>query len=416
MSDTKGTSSLSGMLKSGIDKLGLSSSSFPAVGSLQSGVIWSRLERSGSRKGAEAVQFEAQRELGEKLAIVASYGTLLLQGMDGGIGDEYTGQERTAAIRGHTANALEQWNPAHPYVPTPELPSGGSSFLGRSDTGSFGSTHAHELSQLDHASLPPQPSPSFAQTGHSSDNTPLSTPPILPTRPVPIPVPNASLSSASHQSSSSASLPSGVPPINLAPTSPPPIPTATFSPPLSPSSAAQQAVTSPTLPAIPGVPAGPTVAETGEPIVGTGGPASGQLAPRPPPSADIPPISLASVGSPTPGQAKRDDAAAERARAEASFERGSLDGAEVRSDVASVGGHDDSSTREQAIRWKEAEAAKDRLAAASSNEGSSGINRMATTSRRRMEANEAEFGAADEGAPPAYQGVDESVAEAARRT
>lgn len=112
------------------------------------------------------------------------------------------------------------------------------------------------------------------------------------------------------------------------------------------------------------------------------------------------------------GQAKREEAAAERARADASFGRAE----DARSDVAGVGAHQNEalSSREQAVRWKEAEAEKDRLAASAAASGSSEVNRMATTSRRRLEANEAAFGG-DESAPPAYEGVDEDAIKAARQ-
>ena len=157
---------------------------------------------------------------------------------------------------------------------------------------------------------------------------------------------------------------------------------------------------SPTLPSFTGVPAGPTVAETGAPKAGTGGPSSGQLASRPPPTANFTPVSLASFGTSS-------EAAAERATAEASIARGSLEADDARTDIASIGGSEDElSSREQAIRWKEAEAAKYRIAASGSGESSTGINRMATTSRRRLEASEAEWGE-DEALPAYHDGVGE---------
>ena len=56
----------------------------------------------------------------------------------------------------------------------------------------------------------------------------------------------------------------------LRPRQPIPINTTTLCKPASPSSAAQHVVMSSVLPVIPGVPAGQTVARTGEPIIGTG--------------------------------------------------------------------------------------------------------------------------------------------------
>ncbi|KAK4698567.1 hypothetical protein P7C70_g7705, partial [Phenoliferia sp. Uapishka_3] len=134
---------------------------------------------------AFSLHFAAQRELAEKLAIVAAYGDVLLQRMDSsGIGEHYTGREGTAAVRAEVVAALDAWSPLKPLIPTPELHLGGSSFLGRSDTGSFGSTHAHELSQLDanHGNLSPSP----AQSYQSANSRAESPPPPLPTRPVPV--------------------------------------------------------------------------------------------------------------------------------------------------------------------------------------------------------------------------------------
>lgn len=82
-----------------------------------------------------SVHFAAQRELGEKLALVGGYGELLLQGMEtGGFGEKYDGQERAAKIRAEVVETLNAWSPAKPLIPTPELKLGGSSFLGRSET------------------------------------------------------------------------------------------------------------------------------------------------------------------------------------------------------------------------------------------------------------------------------------------
>lgn len=85
---------------------------------------------------AFSVHFAAQRELGEKLALVGGYGERLLQAMEiQGVADDYSGHEHSAAVRAEVVSALEAWSPATPLIPTPELHvGGGSSFLGRSDT------------------------------------------------------------------------------------------------------------------------------------------------------------------------------------------------------------------------------------------------------------------------------------------
>lgn len=82
------------------------------------------------------LHFSAQRELGEKQAIVAGYGALLLQGMEtDGYGADYKGHEKTARVKGELGEALAAWSPSHPLIRAPELKQGGSSYLGRADTG-----------------------------------------------------------------------------------------------------------------------------------------------------------------------------------------------------------------------------------------------------------------------------------------
>lgn len=84
---------------------------------------------------AFALHFSAQRELGEKQAIIAGYGELLLRGFEtDGFGADYKGHERTARVKGELGEALEAWSPTKPLVAAPELKKGGSSYLGRSDT------------------------------------------------------------------------------------------------------------------------------------------------------------------------------------------------------------------------------------------------------------------------------------------
>ncbi|BGP17418.1 hypothetical protein JCM10213_003299 [Rhodosporidiobolus nylandii] len=245
---------------------------------------------------AFALQFAALRERGEKLAIVGGYGELLLQTMEsGGFGSEYKGKDTTARVKAELEDALKSWQPS----PPPQLrdPSG-SGFLNRSDSRSFGATHASQLSQLDATSQP---------VFSSSDNStiPAAHGRVVP--PVP-PHPHQQQSQGQHDPFHDSHAP--LPASSLSSTGPPPLPARPPSP-LPPSvansgnfpinlsptarpSAADLAVSSPPhemsipLPP-PGVdphspagmaPAEPTVAETGSPRVGTGGPASGQLRPR----------------------------------------------------------------------------------------------------------------------------------------
>ncbi|GAA5948969.1 hypothetical protein JCM3765_003972 [Sporobolomyces pararoseus] len=237
-----------------------------------------------------SLQFAAQKELGEKLAIISSYGELLIQGMEtDGIAEEYKGKQRTAQVKVDLEQALVDWKPS----PPPTLASSASS-LHHSDTRSFGATHADQLSQLG-SDEPTHPSSTADLSSSSHSRTPsgnhihfvppLETIPATPAgdsephrRPVPPPpshespfndppsLPPRHNSSISSQASPSHDL-------NLSPT--PQDLGAGFSPPQS------GFVGYP----VPQPPAGvsppqPTVAETGNPIVGSGGPSSGQLRPR----------------------------------------------------------------------------------------------------------------------------------------
>lgn len=128
--------------------------------------------------------------------------------------------------------------------------------------------------------MPPSPVRVLAPipAGKAADHT---SPPLAPvtegSRPVPFP-PQSSSGSGSGVPLSRVTSPPDVAGINLSPT--PRDLGAAYSPSTSP------------LPAEPlepldlhSVPAGPTVAETGVPIVGTGGPSSGSLASRPHPTS-----------------------------------------------------------------------------------------------------------------------------------
>ncbi|KPV74582.1 uncharacterized protein RHOBADRAFT_54381 [Rhodotorula graminis WP1] len=254
-------------------------------------------------------QFMAQRALGDKSALVAAYGELLLQGLETqGAGNEYKGKERTARVKVELEAALAGWTPG----PAPELNEqahdDGASVLNHSDTRSFGETHGPQLSQLD-SHGPPSSAPSshdspanaFAHAPALAHHHHISHPPPLATLHS-----QAELDTSSFSSSSSHhGVPPPLPPRASSPSPssiPPPLP-ARASQPLSPGAASRinLSPTSPVLPTSPtraatavavdlsppGVdtspgmaPPEPTVAETGAPILGTGGPSSGTLSPR----------------------------------------------------------------------------------------------------------------------------------------
>lgn len=80
-------------------------------------------------------QFEAQRALGDKTALVAAYGELLLESLETqGAGDEYKGKERTARVKVELEAALAGWTPG----PAPKLDEqahdDGASVFSHSDT------------------------------------------------------------------------------------------------------------------------------------------------------------------------------------------------------------------------------------------------------------------------------------------
>ena len=264
-------------------------------------------------------QFEAQRALGDKTALVAAYGELLLEGLETqGAGDEYKGKERTARVKVELEAALAGWTPG----PAPRLDEqahddGASVFshillatrLTLIPRRSFGETHGPQLSQLDAHGPSSAPSPAshdspataFAHAPALAHHHHISHPPPLATLHS-----QAELDTSSSFSSASSSKHAVPPPLpRRAPSPsgiPPPLP-ARASQPLSPGTASRinLSPTSPVLPSSPtrtatavavdlpppGVdtspgmaPPEPTVAETGAPILGTGGPSSGTLSPR----------------------------------------------------------------------------------------------------------------------------------------
>ncbi|BGO92452.1 hypothetical protein NBRC10512_000277 [Rhodotorula toruloides] len=258
-------------------------------------------------------QFEAMRELGEKLAMVGKWGEALAREM--GREEEQGMEEIAARVKAGLEEELRRWTKGE----VPVLGAGASakddtaSLLSRSDTKSFGDSHAAELSSLhtpnpfadlppsssSHApALPPRPSsPSSISTsntaaiahatlGGSSSPTTLKSgglahPPllatlhsqaVLETSPSSIPPPLPA-----RPSSSSPPPPSGaLGRLNLSPT-PHPHPSLGSSPPTLKPQPVPPPTDGPLL--APGL-QDPTVAETGEPRMGTGGPSEGVLRPR----------------------------------------------------------------------------------------------------------------------------------------
>jgi hypothetical protein len=172
----------------------------------------------------------------------------------------YTGAEETGSIRASLQYALDNWKPGQTTLSAPA-----DAILDRSNTASFGETHAQELQRIDTASVPAQ-SPGAVPT---QEQVSTASPPA------------SSQTEPGSLSSAGASTSPGINPAVLN-TEPAPIPTG--SPPV--------AVTVPgpvdTEVKVPVIT--PTVAETGIPVSGGPGgpgPSSGSLHDIHPSSPDV---------------------------------------------------------------------------------------------------------------------------------
>ena len=256
------------------------------------------------------IQFAALQELGEKSAILASYGQALVAGWNvdektAGRSD-YTDGERTAAVRSGVESALAAWSPSKTYIPKPTINTSSKTYAP-----SFHESHSHELASIpietdplaahnealdSYYRQPDSPGPvATAAVGSGAPFSASGAPPSLPARfdhtgsstasAVPIPGAFSSSTAAPAENSvytSAAPNPTATNPfaerLNNAPSDLPATgsstsPTSSLRDPFASSSAAQNPFES--SPAESG--SLPTVAETGAPITGTGGPSSGVL-------------------------------------------------------------------------------------------------------------------------------------------
>jgi len=226
------------------------------------------LERKAIRD-SEQTKWEAIREYGEKLVILAQASEQVLHALPSlppSSARKYEGAQETAAIRAAVQKALDDWKPGHADFPIQHA----AVDLDRSDTKSFGETHANELSSIGHDDNPaPRPSTPMHHSGTS-----LHDPPV----PFPVPVPaktqGPSLQPATSPTVSSPPLQAGS--LNLTPAELP-------APTITPSNTTTVSHTSGSDPIDPPAklpPVTPTVAETGVPkSAGPDGPgpASGSL-------------------------------------------------------------------------------------------------------------------------------------------
>jgi hypothetical protein len=392
--------------------------------------------------------------MGEKMAIVASYGRLLLEGVDvkdGGRAKAYQQEdrERTKLIRGLVQEELENWTLDNPEVKARNL---GTKHLMRSKTDtrygisyilfsylssmcfhrSFGVTHATELASMPDESAMMTPHHSMHQAhphpvSHDSPSVPHPIPPVShsstsPPRasvpvPVPVPVPHGSVPVSNpntgggiHGGVTLTDTPSppiplpqgGILPTNLnfsPPELPPRNPTSPASPPIRDVMDTSSAIISPMTASgggeMPLELDQPTMAETGKPIEGTGGPSTGSLVDR-----------RKSSGSGTGGSFMGLSPAQIRAQVQAQAQDQGHDHDHDQVESA------DEMRPSQAALAKALEAQEERLRAQQEMYGHSqgnlgGVDRMATTSRRRMEQNEGEFGGGGMEDLPAYSEMEE---------
>ncbi len=175
----------------------------------------------------------------------------------------YTGAQLTASIRTTLQQALDQWQPGDSTLLLRELT---AADLSRSDTRSFGVTHAQELARINSAepnansSIPLTPPPTHGShppqaSSHNSNGPPPSAIPPASVSPIAMTSALPTTSKASPPPQGSASPPLNPAVLNQAPA---PIPTtaASLTPVISPD---------PTEPTVKIPTAAPTVAETGIP-------------------------------------------------------------------------------------------------------------------------------------------------------
>ncbi|KXN89968.1 Sphingolipid long chain base-responsive protein LSP1 [Leucoagaricus sp. SymC.cos] len=201
------------------------------------------LKRKAVRE-SERLKWEAIREYGENLVLLSQAAAAIIAALPSvppSPENPYTGAQATGAARASLQRALDNYKTGHIDLPSQLAPSE----LSRSDTQSFGESHASELSTI---------------------NTPQAT---LPSSP---PHTHAPMTQSSPSIGSPQKIQSPLNPVSLN-NSPAPIPSRESPPP--PAVIPDASQTSTTVPTIT-----PTVAETGIPVsagAGGPGPASGSL-------------------------------------------------------------------------------------------------------------------------------------------
>ncbi|KAK7463645.1 lipid-binding protein [Stygiomarasmius scandens] len=170
------------------------------------------LKRKGIRE-SEQLKWEAIREYGEKLVLLSQAAFPVcsaLPAVPPSESNPYTGSQVTGAARASLQRALDNYKTGHINLP----PQSAASDLSRSDTRSFGESHASELSSISsdatHPGIPVTPPPhlqssKIADVTSSPPMKSSSSPPINPLNlnQSPAPIPTSSVSSTSVPSTTS---------------------------------------------------------------------------------------------------------------------------------------------------------------------------------------------------------------------
>jgi len=153
-------------------------------------------------KNSYRTQFQALREMGDKLMIISQFGDLLLDELQDDPHLQYAAQDRTAQIKGAASQLLTDYKGpvfsrpngdlANFHLDSPSQIAGGSSSLHRTDTRLFGETHPHVLADLPndstgttsvHSTRPSTSITGIAPINHTPASLPAAQPPKLPNRP-----------------------------------------------------------------------------------------------------------------------------------------------------------------------------------------------------------------------------------------
>ncbi|KDR85055.1 hypothetical protein GALMADRAFT_131806 [Galerina marginata CBS 339.88] len=153
------------------------------------------LKRKAVRE-SEQMKWDAIREYGEKLVLLAQAATPIIAALPSvppTPASPYSGAQTTGAVRASLQRALDNYKTGHINLP----PQVAGADLSRSDTRSFGESHASELSSIHSDVSNRPPTPSASRPRPVSQHSPLSSPHPINAQTLnqsPAPIPPLSLS------------------------------------------------------------------------------------------------------------------------------------------------------------------------------------------------------------------------------